>query len=292
MDVSVIIVSYNTKKLTKDCLLSIYEKTKDLDFEIFVVDNNSSDGSVEMLEQDFPKIKLIINKENRGFGAANNIAIRQSEAKYVFLLNPDTVLLNNAIKILYDYMENNSDVGACGGNLYDKNLNEVHAGGRFPSVLEIIFNHMKLKHVFKSYYEKNLKDGISPRTDIKAVDQIIGADLFIKKSVLDEVGLFDEKFFMYYEEIDLEYRITKKGYKIMFIPESKIIHLEGQSNNNNLKKRKMYKKSQFYYFRKHYGFCVELVVKVIYLILYFFEWLIYRKSDTLKIIDFIIRGEK
>ena len=124
MDISIIIVNYNTKKLIKNCLKSVFEKTQGINFEVYVVDNNSRDGSCEMIEQDFPQVKLIKNTKNKGFGAANNIAIRESNAKYVFLLNSDTILLNNAIKIFFDFMEKpeNQKISCCGGNLYNKNM--------------------------------------------------------------------------------------------------------------------------------------------------------------------------
>ena len=105
MDVSIILVNYNTKELTGDCIKSVYELTRDISYDIFVVDNASSDGSVQMIKEEFPAVKLIESPENLGFGRANNLAIKQSEAKYCFLLNTDTVLVNNAVKILFDFME-------------------------------------------------------------------------------------------------------------------------------------------------------------------------------------------
>ena len=197
MDVSIILVSYNTKDLTRDCLKSVYEKTQGVEFEIFVVDNNSHDGSAEMIEREFPEVRLIRNSENKGFGAANNIAIRQSNAKYIFCLNTDTILLNNAVKIFFDFMEQpeNQNVGVCGGALYDSDNCPTNYGGQFPSILHIL-QKFGLRNIFK-------KKTINYEKDIINVDYITGADIFFRKSVLDLVGLFDENFFIYYEETDL-----------------------------------------------------------------------------------------
>ncbi len=288
-DVSIIIVSYNTKELTKNCLLSVYEKTTDINFDVFVVDNNSSDDSVEMIEQEFPQVKLIKNKDNRGFGAANNIAIQQSDAKYVFLLNSDTLLINNAIKILYDYMEQNPDVGACGGNLYYQNMMPSNIGCKFPSVTAVLFKY-GLRNIFKKFYhEKVLGDSIN-RESICEIDLITGADLMMRKSVLDKVGLFDENFFMYFEESDLEYRIQKNGHKVMFVPNSKIIHLEGASLNSNYKKKVIFKKSELYYFRKNKGFLDLIAIKILYFGLYIIDFLLTRNFDSLRMIKVVLKG--
>ena len=124
-DVSIILVSYKTKDLTRNCIKSIVEKTKNISYDIFVVDNNSQDGTCEMLKEEFPFVKLIENSQNIGFGAANNLAIKESDAEYVFLLNTDTLLVNNAVKILHDFLENNRQVGVCGANLYDENIEKT-----------------------------------------------------------------------------------------------------------------------------------------------------------------------
>ena len=127
MDVSIILVNYKTKDLTLNCIKSIYEKTTGVDFEIIVVDNNSQDGSAEAIEQEFQNVKVIYNKINVGFGAANNIAIKQAKGKYILCLNTDTFLINNAIKIMFDFMEEkaNQQVGVCGGILYDSNNKKI-----------------------------------------------------------------------------------------------------------------------------------------------------------------------
>ena len=232
MDISVIIVNYNTKELIKNCLKSVFEKTNGVDFEVYVVDNNSHDGSCEMIEQEFPQVKLLKNKENKGFGAANNIAIRESRTKYVFLLNSDTVLLNNAVKIFFDFMEKpeNQKVSCCGGNLYKEDLTYGFSYGNFPTVESVFFKRFYLHKFFKDYYRKKFNQGETESTKfIKEVDYVSGANMFLRKSVLDEVGLFDENFFLYYEETELTYRMHKNGYKSVIIPDAQILHLTGAS---------------------------------------------------------------
>lgn len=282
MDVSIILVSYNTKDLTRDCLKSVYEKTQGVEFEIFVVDNNSHDGSAEMIEREFPEVRLIRNSENKGFGAANNIAIRQSNAKYIFCLNTDTILLNNAVKIFFDFMEQpeNQNVGVCGGALYDSDNCPTNYGGQFPSILHIL-QKFGLRNIFK-------KKTINYEKDIINVDYITGADIFFRKSVLDLVGLFDENFFMYYEETDLCFRIKKQGYNVKLIIDAKIIHLESKSCTNNLLLKKRIKTGEFTYFKKHYKFQF-ILIKILYMILYFIDGYFFNNIESKELLRFIFK---
>ena len=292
MDVSIIFVNYKTKDLTINAINSVIEKTEGVDYEIFVVDNASNDGSIEAIEQEFPNINIIKNPINSGFGSANNLAIKQAKGKYIFCLNTDTLLVNNAIKIMFDFMEKieNSKIGACGGYLVDKDLKPIHCGGRLPNVKEIIWK-LGLRQIFKKYYNENMY--ISLNSDDENLDSklgyITGADIFFRKSVLDKVGLFDENFFMYYEETDLCKRIWDSGYTIKFVPTAQIIHLEGASTKSSIKKLKMIKKSEFYYFKKHYPNQAGLV-KLIYLILYLIDWLILGNKERKDLISFILRN--
>ena len=254
MDVSVILVSYNTKDLTRNCLNSIYEKTKDIEFEVFVVDNNSHDGSPEMVEQEFPQVKLIRNLDNKGFGAANNIAIKQSNAKYIFCLNTDTLLLDNSIKTFFDYMEKeeNKKVGACGGYLSNNNEYCISYGS-LPSFKEILCRFFKLNYIC---YPDNSIEKSFP------VGYISGADIFLRKNLLEEIGSFDEDFFMYYEDTDLCARILKNNYNNIILPYVNIIHLESKSTKNNNKKITMMKKSEKLYHKKHSNILLQLLINV------------------------------
>lgn len=253
VDVSIILVSYNTEALTRDCLKSIVEKTSDVNYDIWVVDNNSNDNSCEMIKREFPQVHLLENKENKGFGAANNQAIKLSDAKYVFLLNTDTLLLNNAVKILYDYIEANPEIGACGGNLFDSNGNHVHCYGHYKTFMSKMVKTFKLGCFFPKEDFINNDKGQNEGNEFKEVDIIVGADLMLKRSVLDRVGIFDEDFFLYDEETELQYRIKQAGYKIMLNPDSKIAHLEGKSTKNRARSRAHKMESEILCYKKCYG---------------------------------------
>lgn len=262
MDVSIIIVNYNTKELLKNCLKTIFEKTKELEFEVIVIDNNSSDNSCSMVEEKFPCVKLIKSKENLGFGRGNNLGIKMSKGDYLFFLNSDCEIKNNAIKILFEFMKEMADCGACGGNLYNKNETYNAALGLQYPLKDWVITHSAFKFVFpKKYKELKYYQQNFSRTKIQEVGFITGADLMVKKDILDKVGVFNSKFFLYFEETELQWRIKKAGYKIFFVPESKIYHLEGMSPTP--KKKLLMIQSEFLYFRLTQGYFAELVVRFI-----------------------------
>jgi len=145
MDVSIILVNYNTCDLTLNCLKSIQEKVQNIEYEVFVVDNHSKDDSVEKIKQGYPNVKLIQSPNNIGFGRANNIAIKESQGKYIFLLNTDTVLMNNAVKVLFDFMEQNEKCGACGGNLYNDDGEMIHSFGYGDDIKSMLLRKTPLK---------------------------------------------------------------------------------------------------------------------------------------------------
>ena len=264
MNISIIIVNYNTKELIKNCLESVFEKTHGIDFEVIVVDNNSHDNSCEMIELEFPQVWLIKNKENKGFGAANNIAIRQSKAKYVFLLNSDTILLDNAVKTFFDFMEKpeNQKISCCGGNLYDGNMVYGTSYNDFPTVGSVFFKRFYLDKFFKKFNAGSYV----PAESIKKVDYISGADMFLRKSALNDTGLFDEDFFLYYEDTELSYRIHKKGYESVILPNVRIIHLGGGGFRLPSATLKIARQSELMFFEKCYGKNQKYLVKLIHIL--------------------------
>lgn len=285
MDVSVIIVNYNTLELTKNTINSILEKTKNLNYEIILVDNASTDGSVEFFEKEYKnKIIFIKNNENLGFGRANNKGIEIARGKYVFLLNSDTLLINNAIKILFDFMEKNEDCGICGGNLFDKDLKPTHSFlKQLPSLKnELDFLWKSMTNIVKSKISKRKDFNYSEK--IKRVGYITGADMMIKKSILNKVGLFDKDFFMYFEETELTYRIKKIGYQVISVPMAKIIHLEGKSTIFKEKKIKMFLESKYKYFYKVYGLNTCKLVYFIFNNKLKLKKVILNKEETKKIL--------
>ena len=229
MDVSIVIVNYNTSALLKDSLLSTFEKTTGLLYEIIVVDNASSDDSVVMLRRDFPQIRLIESKENLGFGRANNVGAQVATGNYLFLLNTDTLLINNAIKILFDFMEEHQDVGACGGNLYKADMKPNFSYSLyFPTLFSIFCYRSRLSFLLNNEY-------FNDTGKAKDVAIIIGAGLFLRKKVFDALKGFDPSFFMYVEDGDLCYRISKINFRVVSNPGAKIIHLQGASSSTVFK---------------------------------------------------------
>lgn len=247
--VSIIIVNYNTKDLLEQCLYSIYDKTKGVDFEIIVVDNASVDGSEKMVNDNFQEVIFIQSGDNIGFGRANNLGIKQAMGKYVFLLNSDTILINNAVGILKNYLDINMNIAICGGNLYNVNIQPtVSFCQLLPSIytdIDDFFGGLFSKFIYRKNMFFNHSD------EAMNIDGYIsGADMMIRKSVLDEVGMFDPDFFMYYEETELTWRIKKRGYKIASVPDAKIIHLEGASETIKENTLRRMIKSKYLYFEK------------------------------------------
>ena len=283
MDVSIIIVNYNTKELIHNCLKSIYDHTKDLTFEVIVSDNGSVDGSIEMIKSEFPEVILIENNTNLGFGAANNCGLRIAKGKYIFYLNSDTVLLNNAVKIFFDYWENADNknvIGALGANLMDENHNIIHSYGPFPSFVRIL-NYLFRRQVALilkgciPYFDQIRLNNSKLKSYEGQVDYIIGADLFLLN---DENALFDERFFMYVEEVDLQYKISLKNKQRIIIMGPEIVHLgEGSDKEKNMSLIQRYASfgkiyidiSTLFFMKLHSNKLTCKVLKIFYI----FSWL-------------------
>ncbi len=250
IDVSVIIVNYNTKELLKNCINSIYEKTKEISIEIIVSDNGSIDGSIEMLKNTFPDVILIENNENLGFGKANNIGAKTAHGKYLFFLNSDTVLVNNAIGLFYKH--NEKDNYLLGSYLLNSDFNLTWSYGSFEKPLTYIkrfqldFFPKWIINLRRRKSNKNLTEEIRE----KLVDFISGADLFVSSKIFNELNGFDQNIFMYSEDTDLGRRASLLGYKSLLIEGPQIIHLEGKSLGDSAKKHIIREKSLLYYLWK------------------------------------------
>lgn len=226
MDVSVIIVNYHTCELTAACIDSVFDKTQGIDFEVLLIDNASTDGSYERFSQD-SRIRYYYQQENLGFGRANNIGIGQARGRNIFFLNSDTLLLNNAVKILSDYLDACPKVGACGGNLYTQDLQPNESFLRYrPSIYEEL-NQLLRDVPDRLRFGRNLSFNHTGQP--LKVGYITGADLMVKSEVLQKTGNFDPRFFMYYEETELCHRICRQHYEIHSLPQARIIHLSGAS---------------------------------------------------------------
>lgn len=231
MKLSIIIVNYNVAYFLEHCLYSVRNALKGIEAEIFVVDNNSVDNSIAMLKEKFPEVILIANKDNVGFSRANNQAIRISKGEYVLILNPDTVVEEDTFAKCISFMDSHKDCGALGVKMIDgsgKFLKESKRGFPSPwtsfckmSGLTSLFPHSKK---YANYYMGHLSED-----EVNEVDILAGAYMMMRKECLNKVGLLDEDYFMYGEDIDLSYRITKGGYKNYYFPKARIIHYKGES---------------------------------------------------------------
>ncbi|WP_199851587.1 glycosyltransferase family 2 protein [Brumimicrobium mesophilum] len=233
--ISVIIVNYNVEYFLEQCLNSVYDALKNVQGEVFVVDNNSIDGSVEMVKRQFPQVNLIANKDNPGFSVANNQAIRISKGDYVVLLNPDTVVEEDTFQKCVDFMDKNPDGGGLGVRMIDGKgvfLPESKRGLPTPAVAFYkIFGLSRIFPKSKTFGQYHL--GYLDEFETNEVEILSGAFMLMRKKALDKVGLLDEAFFMYGEDIDLSYRIIKGGYKNYYFPETQIIHYKGESTKKS-----------------------------------------------------------
>lgn len=273
MDVSIIIVNYNTEALILNCLDSIYKKTKGLRFEVLVVDNNSP-NQPNILKND-KRIMFIQSEENLGFGRANNLGAKNAKGEYLFCLNPDTILINNAIKELYDFMCTHTECGICGSNLFHEDMTPGHSYDILdPGIWQEFVKS-------RNFTCKKFNEDFNKTNRPKEVPHVVGASLMISKKLFDKIGGFNKDFFMYLEETYLCYEVRKRGYKIYNIPTSKIIHLEGKSFKFRKNHEDIFAAGRKTYLIKRYGK------------LYFFiSNLFYSFNCIINVIYFYIKNKK
>lgn len=266
-DVSVIYVNYHTSELIADSLRSVFEFTSGVDYEIIVVDNNSEpDLSVKMSSL-FPyhEITCLSLDENVGFGRANNAGAAIAKGRYLFYLNPDTVLVNNAVKILSDFLDKNPTAGAAGGNLYDDDMLPMLSFRRFCPGLQWEFNELFHHIPEKIRYGRNLRFNFADKP--MCVGYISGADLMVRREIERRLNGFSPEFFMYYEETDYCMRIHNLGYLVMNVPSAKIKHLEGGSFENadiNEKRLSRSEQSRLTYYRRNVSPCKVRICNMLY----------------------------
>ncbi|MDH4137192.1 MAG: glycosyltransferase family 2 protein [Anaerolineae bacterium] len=267
-DLSIVIVSYNTRQLLKECLDSVYASLAEstLTSEVIVVDNASRDGSAAMVQKHFPQVSLIANEENRGFAAANNQALRAigygardtphpSPPPYAMLLNPDTVVGANALTTLVRFMDANSGAGACGARLLHSDGSFQHSAFAFPTLFQVFLDFFPINYRLtdsrlNGRYPRRLYQASEPFP----IDHPLGAALMVRRGAIEQVGLLDERFFIYCEEIDWCLRIKATGWGIWCVPEAEIVHHVARSTGQF--RDEMFAalwKSRYQLFEKHYS---------------------------------------
>jgi GT2 family glycosyltransferase len=261
-DVSIVIVSFNTRKVLQECLLAVYRESGALRVQVIIVDNGSTDGSPEMIEQEFPDVVLIRSKVNLGFGGANNLGFESAEGRYVVLLNSDAFLTEGALALSVAHMDANPRAGLGGGRLIGRDGSWQPSARMFPTV----FTNLIVLSGLSTKFPNSRLFGHFDRTwanqgEAAEVDWVPGAYSIIRAEALEAAGLFDPRFFLYYEEVDLCKRIQQKGYAIWYWPDISVVHIGGESSRQ-IKSLELSQsgaqltlwrmRSMLLYYRKHY----------------------------------------
>lgn len=261
MDISVVVVTLNTKKLLLDCLASVFETIKEISFEVWVVDNNSTDGTLEAIRERYPAVNIIENEENLGFAAANNQAFRQMNGRYALLLNTDTVLTNGAVKELYDFMEANPEAGMACGQLLNQDGAKQNSIANLPTLSTLFCNETVLRILMPKRFPSKRREYVSPLK----VDSCIGACLIVRKEAMDDIGFFDERYFFFLEETDWAYRMKLRGWGVYFVPTARIFHGQGKTVGSGLNSRIMFYRSRYVFLKKWHPYSYPLFYSVILL---------------------------
>src|SRR5689334_6085898 len=267
MTLSVIIVNYNVKAFLESSLVSVRKALDRIDGEIIVVDNASDDGSVEMMRQKFPSVRLIANERNIGFGAANNVALKTARGRYILLLNPDTVVQEDTFLVMTSYMDAHPEAGAAGCKLLNPDGSfQLPCRRSFPTPWVAFTKITGLSALFPSsrlFGRYNLTY-LDP-DETYPVDALSGAFMFLRREAYEQTGGFDEEFFMYGEDLDLCYRIQQAGWAIMYVPETQIIHYKGESaRRSDIDEVRLFYEAMRLFVRKHIhrGFAADVILKI------------------------------
>ncbi len=261
MDISVIIVNWNTRNLLLDCIRSVYETVQEIAFEIWVVDNGSTDGSQQAVRAAFPQVHLIENMQNRGFAAANNQALKKMNGRYALLLNSDAALTDGAAQKLLAFMESTPTAGMACGQLLNPDGSRQNSIANFPTLLTLISNETLLRILLPEKFPSKRRNYAEPIP----VESGIGACLMIRKAAMDMVGIFDENFFFFFEETDWAYRMRLANWQIFFVPSARIIHAQGKSAGNSVASRILFYRSRYIYLKKWHPKSYWLMVMILFI---------------------------
>jgi GT2 family glycosyltransferase len=268
MDLSIITVTWNSEEFIRNCLDSISLSLGNLASEVIVVDNGSSDQTAKIVEELYPQVNLIQNKKNLGYAKANNQGIEEATGEYILLLNPDTQVLEDALSLMCEFMEQNPKVGALGPKLLNPDKSVQPSRREFPTFSTLIWEFSGLSRLFpKSRVFGKWKMGYFDFDETREVDQPMGSCLMLRRETLEDVGIFDENFGMFFNDVDLCFRIKKKGWKIYFYPEAKVIHHKGASTSK-VKARMIWLSHLAFYkfFKKHKTGLANRVLLFLFLI--------------------------
>ncbi|MDO4641788.1 MAG: glycosyltransferase family 2 protein [Neisseria sp.] len=260
--IDIVFVNWNAGSLLRDAVVSIIKYHSDLVATVAVVDNHSSDNSIQLVEElgnDFPfELKIIKNTTNNGFGAACNQGASVCSSKYILFLNPDAQLFENSLRVPYEYMENpeHKDVGICGIQLLEEDNHVARSCTRFPSFTTFTVNALGLNKLpFKSFKSMHMHMGEWDHLSTREVDQVIGAFFFMRRAIFDQLKGFDERFFVYFEDLDLAYRTKQAGYKSMYLADAQAFHAGGGTSNQVKATRLFYSlRSRLIYSFTHMSF--------------------------------------
>jgi len=250
MDLSIVIVSWNVKEKLKDNLRALFE-SQGVNFEVFVVDNNSHDGTIEMVKKYYPQVKLIVNQENLGFARANNQAIKQTSGDYILLLNPDMRVFDDTLSNMFSWMNAHDKAWVAGCRLVDESARPIKQVRRFPALLDQLAIILKIPHIFPGILDKYLKNDFD-YSKSASVDSIRGGFFMIRKQAINKIGFLDEQYFLWFEEVDYCRRVKLAGGEIWYMPTAECIDLMGQSFKqvNLAVKQKYFRDSMLKYFKK------------------------------------------
>jgi len=273
MDLSIITVPWNVRDLVRENFKAIYKNTQNIDFEVFSVDNNSKDGTTEMIRKEFPQVKIIFNKHNIGFAKANNQAIKESKGRYILLLNPDMRVLPGTLEKMVKWMDKHPEVGVAGLHLIKENGETVLHVRKFPKFLDQLAIVLKIPHVFPSILNKYLAKNFDYTKSIE-VDSIRGSFFMIRREVIEKIGGLDERYFVWFEEVDYCKQVKNLGYKIMYTPNVECVDFVGKSFSQvpRGKTQKYFKDSMLKYFKKWHPRWQYYILKLVWPVGLFIAW--------------------
>jgi len=261
MDISFIIVNWNTQHLLEACLHSIYDTVQDVTFEVIVVDNGSQDGSVSFLKDHFPSVQIVENFRNRGFGAANNQAFAIMKGRYALLLNTDALLTPHAAAQLFSFMELTPDASVACGQLLNADGTKQNSIAVAPSLVTLLFNAAVLEYLFPGRFPSKRYTHTKPIE----IESAVGACIIVRRDAIDDIGPFDERYFFFFEETDWMRRMRNGGWKLYHVPSARIYHLQGQSIGPNIHSRMEFYRSRYQFLKKWNSTCYNaLAVTVVF----------------------------